>query len=218
MIESTEEIFKNYKYLYNYRKRLKQLLVSYKGGKCEICGYDKCISALEFHHKNPKDKDFSISSGKYLSIQKCKQEVDKCILVCSNCHRELHDIEYQKIQSQLINKEKQAFIEIMNNRDKYSIKHVPNSYLYLKDTNILVDIENNMSRKDIFKKYHINNRTFNRFLKENNITYKPKKIIRNKPTKQELLKLLENNSKSGIGRMFGVTCNAVSKWCKKYEI
>lgn len=97
MIESTEEIFKNYKYLYNYRKRLKQLLVSYKGGKCEICGYDKCISALEFHHKNPKDKDFSISSGKYLSIQKCKQEVDKCILVCSNCHRELHDIEYQKI-------------------------------------------------------------------------------------------------------------------------
>ncbi len=73
-----------------WRKRVKLKLTEYKGGKCEVCGYDKCVRALEFHHKNPKEKDFQIS-GKSLSFDKLKVEVDKCILVCSNCHCEIHD-------------------------------------------------------------------------------------------------------------------------------
>jgi 5-methylcytosine-specific restriction endonuclease McrA len=73
-----------------WRKRTKLKLIEYKGGKCEICGYDKCTRALEFHHKNPKEKDFQIS-GKSLSFDKLKVEVDKCMLVCSNCHCEIHD-------------------------------------------------------------------------------------------------------------------------------
>lgn len=74
------------------RDNLKKLLVEYKGGKCEICGYDKCISALEFHHLNSEEKDFGIASKGYTrSIEKNKEEVDKCILVCANCHREIHD-------------------------------------------------------------------------------------------------------------------------------
>jgi hypothetical protein len=64
-------------------------LVEYKGGKCQICGYNKCFNALEFHHLNPNSKDFTIS-GKSLSFEKLKYEVDKCILVCSNCHSEIH--------------------------------------------------------------------------------------------------------------------------------
>lgn len=73
------------------RDKTKEILVEYKGGKCEICGYDKCISALEFHHKNPQEKDFGIGSKGYTrSIEKNKKEVDKCILVCANCHREIH--------------------------------------------------------------------------------------------------------------------------------
>jgi len=72
-----------------WRKRTKQKLVDYKGGKCEICGYSKCIESLHFHHTNPEEKDFSIS-GKSLSFDRLKQEVDKCILVCSNCHTEIH--------------------------------------------------------------------------------------------------------------------------------
>ena len=72
-----------------WRKRTKQKLVDYKGGACEICGYSKCIEALHFHHKNANEKDFSIS-GKSLSFERLKEEVDKCVLVCSNCHSEIH--------------------------------------------------------------------------------------------------------------------------------
>ena len=81
----------NYENIKNWRKRNKERLVEYKGGKCYICNYDKCISALDFHHLDPKEKDFNIGdSGKTLSFEKSKNEVDKCILVCSNCHREIH--------------------------------------------------------------------------------------------------------------------------------
>lgn len=73
----------------NYKKRKKIELVNYKGGKCEKCGYNKCFEALEFHHKDPKQKDFNISSNSY-SFKKMKEEVDKCNLLCSNCHREEH--------------------------------------------------------------------------------------------------------------------------------
>jgi 5-methylcytosine-specific restriction endonuclease McrA len=73
-----------------WRKRIKIKLIEYKGGKCEICGYDKCVRALQFHHKNPLEKDFSIS-GRSLSFDRLKIEVDKCMLVCSNCHCEIHD-------------------------------------------------------------------------------------------------------------------------------
>ena len=55
--------------------------MEYKGGKCEICGYNKCVSALEFHHKNPLEKDFGIGAKGYTrSIEKNKKEVDKCNL------------------------------------------------------------------------------------------------------------------------------------------
>lgn len=73
------------------RFKLKNLAVEYKGGKCIKCGYNKCIYALEFHHLNPLDKDFSISAKGYTrSWENVKKEIDKCILVCSNCHREIH--------------------------------------------------------------------------------------------------------------------------------
>ena len=208
----------NYNHVYSYRRKLKERLVDYKGGKCEICGYNKCITALEFHHLNPNEKDFGISTFNTLSFDKCKQEVDKCILVCANCHREIHDEEYKKIEEERIKKENIIFTEIMNNRDKYSIRNIKNSYKHLSNTNILNDMENNMSRKDIFRKYHINNATFNKFLTENNIEYKPKKTATYNPTKNELIELLKNNSKSAIGRMFNVSCSAVIKWCKKFGI
>lgn len=74
------------------REKTKELLVEYKGGKCEICGYDKCISALEFHHIVSGEKEFGIGQKGYTrSFEKNKEEVDKCILVCANCHREIHE-------------------------------------------------------------------------------------------------------------------------------
>lgn len=79
------------------REKLKALAVEYKGGKCEHCGYNKCIQALDFHHLDPTEKDFAIGNkGQTRSWGRIKQELDKCILVCSNCHREIHAEQYSR--------------------------------------------------------------------------------------------------------------------------
>lgn len=73
------------------RDNLKLQAVAYKGGKCECCGYNKCVQALEFHHLDPNEKDFGIGSGGVTrSFEKLKVELDKCIMLCANCHREVH--------------------------------------------------------------------------------------------------------------------------------
>ena len=73
------------------RKKVRQMSVEYKGGKCQRCGYDRCIEALEFHHTDPTKKDFSISQKGYTrSWERVRNELDKCIMLCANCHRELH--------------------------------------------------------------------------------------------------------------------------------
>jgi 5-methylcytosine-specific restriction endonuclease McrA len=73
------------------RKKIRQMAIKYKGGQCELCGYDRCFEALEFHHQDSSKKDFSISSRGYTrSWDKVKEELDKCILLCANCHREVH--------------------------------------------------------------------------------------------------------------------------------
>ena len=61
-----------------------------RGGKCIRCGYDKCIKALEFHHLDPSKKDFTISNDNF-HLMDAIEESKKCILICSNCHKELHD-------------------------------------------------------------------------------------------------------------------------------
>ncbi len=70
-------------------KSVKQKCIEYKGGKCVKCGYNKCPLALEFHHIDPTTKDFNINGRKSFN-QNVKNELDKCILLCSNCHREIH--------------------------------------------------------------------------------------------------------------------------------
>ena len=72
------------------RRKLKILAVEYKGGKCSRCGYDKCVDALEFHHKDPSKKDYGIGMGCTRSWSLLKLELDKCELLCSNCHKEEH--------------------------------------------------------------------------------------------------------------------------------
>lgn len=68
------------------------------GGKCSICGYDRCVDALEFHHENPEIKEFKLGSGNTMSWKEYKKEALKCILVCSNCHKEIHSkIGYKNI-------------------------------------------------------------------------------------------------------------------------
>lgn len=71
------------------RRKLKTLAIQYKGSQCQICGYSRYQGALDLHHVNGK-KEFGIADKGYTrSWQKVKEELDKCILVCANCHREL---------------------------------------------------------------------------------------------------------------------------------
>jgi len=78
------------------RRLIKIKAVNYKGGQCNICGYSKSTAALAFHHKDPTQKDFSISrGGTTISWDIVKTELDKCILVCHNCHSELHEAQFK---------------------------------------------------------------------------------------------------------------------------
>lgn len=72
------------------RRSMKLHAIKMLGGKCCKCGYDKCIDALEFHHENQDEKEFKLGSGNTMSWKDYKSEAMKCILVCSNCHKEIH--------------------------------------------------------------------------------------------------------------------------------
>lgn len=73
------------------RRKIKRKLIDYSGGKCIKCGYDKCNSALAFHHINPDEKEFAVGCGVTVSYDTHKLECDKCLLLCHNCHSEFHD-------------------------------------------------------------------------------------------------------------------------------
>ena len=81
---------------YEERRKTKELIVNYKGNKCEICGYDKCLAALTFHHSNEEEKNYEIAkiSLRIENIQELTDdmflEIEKCELLCSNCHRIVH--------------------------------------------------------------------------------------------------------------------------------
>jgi transposase len=73
-----------------HRRRLKELLVAEAGGACALCGYDRHLGALQFRHLDPRSKRLHISqNGITLSLDTIRQEVRKCVLLCSNCHAEV---------------------------------------------------------------------------------------------------------------------------------
>lgn len=74
----------------DYRRRRSDM-VEYKGGKCVICGYNRTKSALHMHHVDPDEKDPRWNWIRNRSLENLKEELDKCVLVCANCHAEIHD-------------------------------------------------------------------------------------------------------------------------------
>lgn len=71
------------------KEKVKQLKEEY-GSKCSRCGYNKCFDALEFHHMDPTAKEFHLGEARGLNVAKLRKELDKCVLVCRNCHTEIH--------------------------------------------------------------------------------------------------------------------------------
>jgi hypothetical protein len=80
---------------FEIRENVKQQL----GGKCFRCGYNKCLAALQFHHRDPKDKLFEVTNylwgrAQGFTDEDLQKEILKCDLLCANCHAELHYPDY----------------------------------------------------------------------------------------------------------------------------
>lgn len=96
-------------------KGRKLYFVKIKGGKCEKCGYNKNLAALSFHHLDGKQKTMALTTRAFAScsLEKIKEEADKCILLCANCHAELH---HSHLQMELVeNDEKVVNYQKANN-------------------------------------------------------------------------------------------------------
>ena len=142
------------------RRKNKLMLIEYKGGKCEICGYNKCVDALEFHHVDPTEKEIPIGSGNIKSFEKLKHEVDKCILVCSNCHKELHSKINDEIQKKKLTEEEHNIENYRSSGKKAKLKIIDK----ISKDKILGLLKNN-TQKQIAEKYGISVSTIKRILK-----------------------------------------------------
>ena len=199
----------------NLRKRKKkEELVAYKGGKCEICGYDKCIDALEFHHVDENSKDYNISFYLSRSIDVLKKEADKCILVCANCHREIHhEINKKKKDAQF--KELNEFYEL----NKIERKNKINS---INKEEVLLMLDSGLTKEEISKKLNVSIATLTRFFSKNGINMQRKtrslEELR-EPTEEELRKMRnEGKSMKEIAKYFHHNRNYIGTICRKYNI
>ena len=170
------------------RDKIKVMAIEYKGNKCSICDYNKCIGALEFHHLDPNEKEFGISAKGYTrSWELVKKELDKCILVCSNCHRELHytkEIEIVEKQYTILEEDK----KIENKNKKYFC------------SNCSKELSENTKTGLCSECYKITTRKIER------------------PLKEELFEMIKIKPFTEIGKVYGVTDNSIRKWCKDYNI
>jgi hypothetical protein len=191
------------------RRKLKILAINYKGGKCIRCGYDKCPRSLDFHHLDPGEKDFSISqNGDTISFDRIKAEIDKCILVCKNCHGEIHH------EQDVINIEQKRKIFGAKKKERLS-DGWPND-------NDFLNMSKEFTISEISEKINKSKSViYNRLAKLKNKNGNQQVVYRNKinwPTDDELLSLVWQKSRTQLAKEFGVSDNAIIKRCKLRDI
>ena len=177
-----------------FRQRRKDNLIKLCGGKCVLCGYNKCSAGLEFHHINPETKKFGLSSGNCHKIEDDIAEVKKCILICANCHREIHSGFYQGedlFKYQVINKEFEQELLTTNKAEQ----------------RFCLDCGRPITR---YSKSGLCSSCVKK--------HKAKIKVENKPNRQELKKLIRSLPFTKIGEMYHVSDNAIRKWCDKENL
>lgn len=205
------------------RRRYKLKLVEYKGGKCSICGYNKCLDALEFHHLNPNDKVFSLTCSDTRSFEKLKAEVDKCILVCANCHREIHAneraLQRKEKEERELEREANYFANGGDNKKHRQSKKMIAQKLKLDE--ILNKIEQKVPKKQIAKDLGISIKALRTFLSKNGISY-VESVNKNITPQIEIKDFIEQFKKYRsfvkVGEHYGVTDNAIRKYCQKHDM
>ena len=95
--DKNSEVYKEYKQrsvdsVRKWRENAKKSMIHAMGGKCQICGYDRHHKALEMHHIDPsiKEKSFGNLMAAPGRLEDWHEELEKCVLLCANCHREVH--------------------------------------------------------------------------------------------------------------------------------
>ena len=179
----------------SFVRRRKSNLAQVLGGKCILCGFDKFQEALEFHHVNPEEKDFTLTSSNMKNLADQLVELRKCVLVCANCHRGIHANYYTVPENW------QSYFneELASNL----LEELKGKHYYCKNCG------KEISRRACYcmECAHVLQQRTDR------------------PSREELKSLIRKNSFSAIGKMFGVSDNAIRKWCvsnnlpsKKLEI
>lgn len=204
-------------------KAFKMQCLNYKQtNKCISCGYDKYTGALEFHHIDPNEKEFNIQKAATKKLtDSIKKELDKCIVLCANCHREIHsnilifennEIKFQNEETLIWNKPKnlksrldfeQIAKDLENNK---TLKEIANT---LNITNTKYYLKQILSKNGIILPIEINQNIGN----TSNHAYKI-----NWPLPEEMSKLVYEKPTSQLAKELGVSDVAIAKFCKKHNI
>lgn len=177
MLSASEKVKKS-----NQKRR--KTLVDIMGNKCLLCGFDKFPEALEFHHVNPEEKEFQLS-GSTLSRSLSSQieEIQKCVLLCANCHRGIHT-------NHLTLPEDSLYKQFNADKAKQYLSELPSKH-YCPICN-----------KEI---------SYGATYCDNCAKVKRRYVER--PSREDLKKLIRNKSFCEIGRLYEVSDNAIRKWC-----
>lgn len=181
----------NYEKVKNFRIRLKERAVYVLGDKCQCCGYNKCRAALEFHHLNPEEKEISFCSNANRSWGVTKEELKKCILVCANCHREIHAGLIDN--STLISSYSEERAEEVSEKVRGFIQH---ELYYCKHCGAEVYKGNDCCPK---------------------CAAAMRRIVE-RPSRDALKQLIRTKSFVEIAKIFNVTDNSIRKWCKAMNL
>tara|TARA_Y100000034_G_C6879831_1_gene402961 strand:+ start:1127 stop:1789 length:663 start_codon:yes stop_codon:yes gene_type:complete len=173
----------------------KRKVVELFGGKCSICGYKKNFGALDFHHLDPSKKEYGWGKLKEKSWNKIIVELQKCILVCRNCHAEIHWPEWSNV-------------------DEYASGCSDNNYLngVIKKNGEFRNFLEPTGKCPACDKGVYGTK----YCSVKCSTFMNRKVAR--PKRKTLIKLLDTESWCAIGRKYGVSDNAVRKWARAYQI
>lgn len=177
------------------RREIKRKAIAYKGGKCERCGYNKCENAMHFHHLDPTQKDFGIGSGHTKRWEKIKPELDKCTLICANCHAEAH---YKEKEDKLKEQEQKARLIFNEKKNReYILVSCPTCKKEFKT-----------SKTELSKtQRHCSSKCW---------ALSVEKI--NWPSDEKLRELIFTKPLAGLAKELGVTDNAIRRRCKRHKI
>lgn len=181
----------SYENVKSFRNRLKERATYVLGGKCQLCGYDKCLQALDFHHVNPEEKSSDFNANTNRSWQTTRDEIKKCTLLCSNCHREVHAglIPMESLSSSFDEEKAKEIDQLVKDVKKHKINYCLNC-----------GVEISGKAKFCVACAHLETR------------------VAERPTRERMKELIRSTPFTQIGKMFGVTDNTIRKWCKSMNL